>query len=127
MNREFTIVVSSNIHASYADIICKTIEIAADQRGTGIAKRQPEYILHKMIEGKAVIAFTKDELNNDIFAGFCYIETWSDKQYVAHSGLIVVPEFRQSGLAKKSNKKSLNYREKCIQKLRYLALQLVMP
>ena len=54
-----------------------------------------------MIEGKAVIAFTKDELNNDIFAGFCYIETWSDKQYVAHSGLIVVPEFRQSGLAKK--------------------------
>ena len=105
MNREFTIVVSSNIHASYADIICKTIEIAAAQRGTGIAKRQPEYILQKMVEGKAVIAFTKDELNNDIFAGFCYIETWSDKQYVVHSGLIVVPEFRQSGLAKKIKQK----------------------
>ena len=75
MNREFTIVVSSEIHASYADIICKTIEIAADQRGTGIAKRQPEYILHKMIEGKAVIAFTKDELNNDVFAGFCYMNS----------------------------------------------------
>ena len=56
MNREFTIVVSSEIHASYADIICKTIEIAAAQRGTGIAKRQPEYILQKMIAGKAVIA-----------------------------------------------------------------------
>ena len=105
MNREFTIVVSSEIHANYADIICKTIEIAAAQRGTGIAKRQPEYILQKMIEGKAVIAFTKDESNNDIFAGFCYIETWSDKQYVVHSGLIVVPEFRQSGLAKKIKQK----------------------
>ena len=35
------------------------------------------------------------------FAGFCYIETWSGKEFIANSGLIVVPEFRKDGLAKR--------------------------
>ena len=39
----------------------------------------------KMREGKAVIAFNQD----GIWAGFCYIETWSHGEYVANSGLIV--------------------------------------
>ena len=69
---------------------------SAKARGTGIAKRTPEYIQLKMAEGKAVIAFTK----KGEWAGFCYIETWGHGKFVANSGLIVSPEFRKSGLAR---------------------------
>jgi hypothetical protein len=48
-----------------------------------------------MNDGKAVIAL--DENGN--WAGFCYIETWSHGTYVANSGLIVSPHFRNMGLA----------------------------
>lgn len=72
------------------------MEASAKARGTGIAKRSPEYLMTKMEEGKAVIAFTED----GTWVGFCYIETWSHEQYVANSGLIVSPAFRKSGVAK---------------------------
>jgi hypothetical protein len=84
-------------HFRYAEEICHTIEESAKARGTGIAKRKPEYIREKMSEGKAVIALT----STGDFAGFCYIEAWGGKQYVANSGLIVVPAFREGGLAKR--------------------------
>jgi hypothetical protein len=35
-------------HHPYATAICELIETAAKQRGTGIAKREPEYIKTKM-------------------------------------------------------------------------------
>jgi GNAT superfamily N-acetyltransferase len=35
---------------------------------------------------------------------FCYIESWQDSNYVAHSGLIVHPDYRNLGLAKKKIK-----------------------
>jgi len=90
------IVIADKSHTIYADIICKTIEEAAQVRGTGIAKRQPEYIITKIENGNAVIA-----LEGDTFAGFCYIEAWSHGKFVANSGLIVHPNFRNQGLAKK--------------------------
>lgn len=74
---------------------------SAKARGTGIARRAPDYIAQKMKEGKAVIALTQA----GEWAGFCYIETWGHEQYVANSGLIVSPEFRKSGLAKLIKKK----------------------
>ncbi|HCO67224.1 MAG TPA: GNAT family N-acetyltransferase [Dysgonomonas sp.] len=80
----------------YVQTILDTIEAAAKVRGTGIAKRSPEYVEQKMREGKAIIALADGE-----FAGFCYIETWGNKQFVANSGLIVADKFRQHGLAKK--------------------------
>ena len=89
------ILVANEKHLMYAEIICKTIEESAKVRGTGIAKRTVEYISEKIREQKAVIALEKNK-----FAGFCYIETWSDKKYVAHSGLIVHPDFRGLGLAR---------------------------
>src|SRR5690606_1572473 len=70
---------------------------SASARGTGIAKRSPDYIVQKMTEGKAVIALADD----GAWAGFCYIETWGHGAYVANSGLIVSPLFRESGLAKR--------------------------
>ncbi len=93
---EFQIVVANESHFGYAQEICDHMEASAKQRGTGIAKRYPEYICKKMTEGKAVIALKGDE-----FAGFCYIETWGHGKYVANSGLIVKETMRQSGLAKK--------------------------
>jgi len=79
----------------YAKMITDEMESSAMARGTGIAKRSPEYIAEKIDEGKAVIAVTKD----GEWVGFCYIETW-EGEYVANSGLIVSPEFRKSGVAK---------------------------
>jgi len=80
----------------YAEQICNEMFESAKARGTGIARRKPEYVANKMIEGKSVIALHKDGR----WAGFCYIETWSHGNYVANSGLIVNPEFRKFGLAK---------------------------
>lgn len=89
------IVIANKSHIIYSEIICKTIEEAAQVRGTGIAKRKPEYIATKMENGNAVIA-----LDGDKFAGFCYIEQWSHGKFVANSGLIVHPDYRNLGLAK---------------------------
>jgi hypothetical protein len=91
-------------HFKYAQIICDTIESSALMRGTGIAKRTPEYIQKKMENKDAVIA-----LDNGVFAGFCYIESWQDSNYVAHSGLIVHPDYRNLGLAKKIKSKVFDY------------------
>src|SRR6185436_2880200 len=99
--RTFQILVANESHLDFAQIICDEMAASAQARGTGIAKRSPEYIQDKMREGKAVIAFTED----GIWAGFCYIETWSHGEYVANSGLIVAPEFRKGGLAKAIKKK----------------------
>jgi hypothetical protein len=93
---QFQVLVANESHLSFAQIICDEMASSAKARGTGIAKRSPEYIQQKMREGKAVIAFNQD----GIWAGFCYIETWSHGEYVANSGLIVSPNFRKGGLAK---------------------------
>jgi hypothetical protein len=94
--QDFDIQVASAQHVDYAPVICKEMAESAKARGTGIAQRSPEYVANKMLEGKAVIAFHRD----GTWAGFCYIETWSHGDFVANSGLIVNPQFRQAGLAK---------------------------
>lgn len=99
--KNITIEVASESHLKYVDTINDTIDIAAKQRGTGIARRTYEYLATKMQEGKAIIA-----LDGDQFAGFCYIESWGHNKYVANSGLIVKSEYRGIGLAKAIKKKS---------------------
>ena len=96
MENEIDVVVADESHEKYVDTILQTISDAAKVRGTGIAKRTHEYIVKKMREAKAVIA-----LDGDKFAGFSYIETWQDKKYVTTSGLIVHPDYRGRGLAKR--------------------------
>ncbi len=93
--QQFQIVVADESHFHFAETICDEMAESAKARGTGIAKRSPEYIIEKMQEGKAVIALSYD----GEWAGFCYIETW-EGEYVANSGLIVSPNFRKSGLAR---------------------------
>ncbi|MBO6189178.1 MAG: GNAT family N-acetyltransferase [Prevotella sp.] len=94
--KEIEVLVAGPEHECYVDTILQTIADAAKVRGTGIAKRTHEYLTTKMKEAKAVIA-----LSGDRFAGFSYIETWGNKQYVTTSGLIVHPDFRGLGVAKK--------------------------
>jgi hypothetical protein len=98
---QFIVQVAGAFHLQHAAHICAEMESSAKARGTGIAKRSPEYVQQKMLEGKAVIALTQ----MGEWAGFCYIETWGHGQYVANSGLIVAPKFRKSGLAKAIKKK----------------------
>lgn len=94
------IVIASSYHINFAKTISLCIDESAKDRGTGIARRTPEYIINKMENGNAVIALEDGE-----FAGFCYIEVWGHGKYVAHSGLIVAPQFRGKGLAKAIKKR----------------------
>ena len=94
--KQIEVTVADPSHEKYVDTILKTIADAAKVRGTGIAKRTHEYLATKMKEAKAVIA-----LENGNFAGFSYIETWGNKHYVTTSGLIVHPDYRGIGVAKR--------------------------
>ena len=93
-SKEIEVIVADANYVDYVDEILDTINRAAKIRGTGIAKRSPEYVKQKMIERKAVIALCEKE-----FAGFSYIESWGNKKFVANSGLIVSDKFRGHGLA----------------------------
>lgn len=99
-----SISIAQEEHYKFAQEICDTMEVSALLRGTGIAKRSPEYIQKKMRNHDAIIA-----LENGKFAGFCYIESWQHGQFVANSGLIVHPDYRHLGLAKKIKKKVFEY------------------
>jgi hypothetical protein len=97
----FKVIVAGTEHFDLAPMICEEMAASAKARGTGIARRSPEYLQQKMTEGKAVIAFSMQ----GEWAGFCYIETWSHGQYVANSGLIVSPNFRKGGVARMIKRK----------------------
>src|SRR5690606_7496487 len=46
---EFVITVAGPEHFRFAPQLCELIESAAKARGTGIAKREPEYVRRKML------------------------------------------------------------------------------
>lgn len=94
MNVEIHVADSGYVH--YAQQVCDLIYESAQARGTGIAKRSAEYVAEKMSAGKAVIA-----LDGDVLVGFAYIETFSHSRFVANSGLVVHPDYRNHGLATK--------------------------
>ncbi len=95
------VVFAEEQHAKFSEEICQLIYESALQRGTGIAKRSPEYIASKIKGGKAVVA-----LDGDRLVGFSYIECWEHGDFVATSGLIVRPEYRHMGLAAKIKTKT---------------------
>ena len=102
------VMVADASHVAYADEVCEEILISARERGTGIARRTPEYITEKILAGKAIIAIAEDGR----FAGFSYIETWGGKEYVANSGLIVAHAFRGIGLAMRIKRKIFEHSRK---------------
>ncbi len=102
-NADIIIEVAGVSHAKYAEEICRLIEESAKVRGTGIAKRDPEYIRKKLINGRSVVALSDEKL-----IGFCYVETWSHERYVSNSGLIVHPDYRKGGLARAIKKEAFD-------------------
>jgi hypothetical protein len=100
-NSNIIIRVATAADTHYATTITDEMASSAKARGTGIAKRSPEYIEQKIQEGKAVIAVTTD----GDWVGFCYIEVWEHNKFVANSGLIVSPEYRKTGVAKSIKKR----------------------
>ena len=120
---QFTVRVATAADVSFADIICQQIEESALKRGTGIAKRSPEYIAKKMQEDKAIVAFAKDGR----WAGFCYIETWSHGKFAANSGLIVHPDFRKEGLAKRIKEKAFQQSRKLFPNAKLFGLTTSLP
>ncbi|WP_340113545.1 GNAT family N-acetyltransferase [Maribellus mangrovi] len=105
--KDIKVEIATEKHLKYIDDINDAIDLASKQRGTGIARRTNEYLSKKINEGKAIIA-----TYGDVFAGFCYIETWQEKGFVANSGLIVVEEYRGLGLAKEIKKKAFELSRK---------------
>lgn len=93
---DIDVMIADESHEVYVEKILETIRESAKVRGTGIAERTPEYVTSKIREEKAIIA-----LDGQNFAGFTYIESWGHKSYVATSGLIVHPDYRDLGLAKR--------------------------
>jgi len=110
------------LHISYAKNISECIDDSAKNRGTGIARRTPEYIATKIKNGNAVIA-----IENNSFAGFCYIEVWGHGKYVAHSGLIVTPKERGKGLAKKIKREVFKLSLKKYPKAKIFGITTGMP
>ena len=109
-------------HISYAKNISACIDVSAKNRGTGIARRTPEYIATKIKNGNAIIA-----IENNSFAGFCYIEVWGHGKYVAHSGLIVTPKYRGKGLAKKIKREVFKLSLKKYPKAKIFGITTGMP
>ncbi len=106
---EFVVKVASEADFHFAEAICKEMEESAKARGTGIAKRSPDYLMLKMSEGKAIIAI---HTPTNTVVGFCYIESWGHDNYVANSGLIVFPDYRKFGLARKIKEKAFELSRK---------------
>jgi hypothetical protein len=95
VNNNIIVREATSADAHFAETITNEMAESAKARGTGIAKRSPEYIKMKMEEGKAVIATTPE----GEWVGFCYIESWEHEKFVANSGLVVAPAFRKGGVA----------------------------
>ena len=60
--KDITVKFAEPEQVKYADLIVKLIYESALQRGTGIAKRSPEYIAAKISGGKSVVALHGDRL-----------------------------------------------------------------
>jgi GNAT superfamily N-acetyltransferase len=101
--KDIKIVIANESHEGYAQQICDLIEESARVRGTGIAKRDPNYVKKKLTTGHAVVAFYGEKM-----VGFCYVESWGHGNYVSNSGLIVDPEYRKHGLARAIKKEAFD-------------------
>ncbi|MDL1913487.1 MAG: N-acetyltransferase [Bergeyella sp.] len=114
----FNVGIASEEDARHIPDILREMEISAKERGTGIARRTAAYIREKISENKVIIATS----GNGEWAGFCYIEIWDDKEYVANSGLIVSRKYRNSGLASLIKEKTFSHSRKYFPKAKIFGL-----
>lgn len=93
----YNIVVANNLHIHFAQAIVDEINYSAKIRGTGIEDRDAQYIIDKINTGLAVLAIDQDSGD---WLGFCCIDAWEHKKYIASTGLIIKPQYRGVGIAK---------------------------
>lgn len=98
---DFTIEIANANHIFWVKEICDVTLASALARGTGISGRSAESLELKMKNGEAIIAFASD----GTWAGFSFVSSWENGKYVSNSGLIVAPQFRHTGLAKRIKRK----------------------
>lgn len=120
---QINVFVSNISHLRYVNEILNAIESSAKARGTGIAKRSVEYIEKKIKEEKAVVAITE----NEEFAGFSYIEIFQEGKFLVNSGLIVHPDFRNQGLAKKIKSKIFEYSKQLFPEAKIFGITTSLP
>ncbi|CAM3750349.1 GNAT family N-acetyltransferase [Flavobacterium chungbukense] len=101
IEEDFYIEITNSSHISWIREIAEVTHSSALARGTGISGRSAEILEKKMQCGEAVIAFALDGR----WAGFAFISSWNNDLFVSNSGLIVAPEFRHTGLAKRIKRK----------------------
>lgn len=95
--KEFLLSVSNESHIPFA----REVELLFEQvtttteKSIGLNLKKGQYIGEKIIKGDAIIATKQGRL-----AGFCYLRNRNDDDYVSISGIVVVPQFRNKGLAK---------------------------
>lgn len=109
-------------HLAYCQKISDAIAQAAKDKDSGLALREPSYLAEKIREGLGVIALDYgtdpdespdgaprgDASDMPALAGFCYIQPWEHGLFVAHSGLIVLPQYRGRGLASSIKQKAFD-------------------
>lgn len=122
MAMEIDVIYANAEHSKYSELICRLIYESALKRGTGIAKRTPEYIQAKIEKGKAVVA-----LDGDRLVGFSYIECWGHDDFVATSGLIVDPEYRGLGLARRIKEKTFELARKRFPNAKLFSITTSLP
>ncbi len=93
--KEFLISITNETHIPFAREIELQFELASSEKSIGLSLKKGQYIGEKIIKGEAMIATKQGRL-----AGFCYLRKRNDDDYVSISGIVVVPQFRQMGLAK---------------------------
>ncbi|MBN9350667.1 MAG: GNAT family N-acetyltransferase [Chitinophagaceae bacterium] len=92
----FIVRVATPDDLKYVNEITDAINFSAKKRGTGIDDRPYDYVRKKMEEGLAIIAIAP---GNRQWAGFCCVEVWENKKYLANTGLIVSNDFLGLGVA----------------------------
>lgn len=92
----YTVRRSQKEDAQWASVISNLIEEGQKNRGIGRGKRPEAYLAQKLAAGLAIVAFDFE----DQIIGFCYLETYEQARFVAHGGLIVKSEWRNSHLGR---------------------------
>ena len=86
--------------ASSADVVhvprIRALIFDAQQNGAIIADRSEEYLASAMRQRRAVVV-----LRGELLMGFAAAHSWEDEKFVSHSAMIVAPELRGRGLARK--------------------------
>ena len=122
-NQNIIIRVATPDDVHYAETITNEMAESAKARGTGIAKRSPEYVADKMKEGKAVIAVTT-RWHMGWFLLYRNMESWRiccqqrTDRCTRHS--------EKAALQKPSRKRYLIFQEKNIPIQKFLVLLLVL-